>query len=316
MRIGIDILGGDYAPEATVCGAILASKSLPEGARLVLIGDKKSIVSICEHEHFDASQFDIEDTSVCIGMGEHPARAFAQKPNSSVVRGFKMLAHHEIDGFASAGNTGAMMVGAMQVIKSIPGVIRPCIATAVPRPGEHPLLLLDVGLNPDCGQEELNQYAILGSIYASSIFGINSPRVGLLSIGEEEGKGNLVTKAAHQLMKDSQLFNFIGNVEGNDLFNDKSDIMVCDGFVGNVMIKEAEAFYTMIRKRKIVDEFFEKFNFEHYGGTPVLGINAPVMIAHGISNDIAIKNLILHTAEVIKSNLCEKIKEAFKECPE
>jgi glycerol-3-phosphate acyltransferase PlsX len=316
MRIGIDILGGDFAPEATVCGAILASKSLPAGARLVLIGDKKSIVSICAREHFDASQFDIEDTSEFIGMGEHPARAFAQKPGSSVVKGFKMLAHHEIDGFASAGNTGAMMVGAMQVIKSIPGIIRPCIATAVPRPAEYPLLLLDVGLNPDCGQEELNQYAILGSIYASSIFGINSPRVGLLSIGEEEGKGNLVTKAAHQLMKDSPLFNFIGNVEGTDLFSDKSDIMVCDGFVGNVMIKEAEAFYTMIRKRKIVDEFFEKFNFENYGGTPVLGINAPVMIAHGISNDVAIKNLILHTAEVIKSNLCEKIKEAFKECPE
>lgn len=316
MRIGIDILGGDYAPDATVGGAILATSSLPSDTRLVLIGDKKRIISICQHEHFDASRFDIEDTSEFIGMGEHPARAFAQKPQSSVVKGFKMLAHCEIDGFASAGNTGAMMVGAIQVIKSIPGIIRPCIATAVPRPGEFPLLLLDVGLNPDCGQEELNQYAILGSIYANSIFGIKSPRVGLLSLGEEEGKGNLVTKAAHQLMKDSLQFRFIGNVEGSDLFTDKADVMVCDGFVGNVMIKEAEAFYTMIRKRKIVDEFFERFNFENYGGTPVLGINAPVMIAHGISNNTAIKNLILHTAEVIKSNLCEKIKEAFKECPE
>ncbi|HEX2394601.1 MAG TPA: phosphate--acyl-ACP acyltransferase, partial [Bacteroidales bacterium] len=244
------------------------------------------------------------------------ARAFMQKPGASVVKGFKLLAHGNIDGFASAGNTGAMMVGAMQVIKSIPGIIRPCIPATVPRTGEFPLVLLDVGLNPDCEQEELNQYAILGSIYAHCVLGIRSPRVGLLNIGEEEGKGNLVTKAAFQLMKDSTFFNFIGNVEGNDLFADKADVIACDGFVGNVMLKEAEAFYSMIRKRKIIDEFFEKFNFVNYGGTPVLGINAPVLIAHGISNDIAIKNLILHTAEVIKGNLCEKIKEAFKECPE
>jgi glycerol-3-phosphate acyltransferase PlsX len=316
MRIGIDILGGDFAPEATVCGAILATKSLPAGARLVLIGDENNISSICKREHFDVSLFDIVHTTSCIEMGEHPARAFAQKPDASVVKGFKLLAHREIDGFASAGNTGAMMVGAMQIIKSIPGVIRPCIAASVPREGDIPMLLLDVGLNPDCSQEELNQYAILGNIYAKNVLGVTSPKVGLLNIGEEEGKGNLVTKAAFQLMKDSKLFNFIGNVEGNDLFSGKADIMVCDGFVGNVMLKEAEAFYTMIRKHKIVDDFFEKFNFINIGGTPVLGINAPVLIAHGISNDVAIKNLILQTAEVIKGGFCEKIKEAFKECPE
>ncbi len=316
MRIGIDILGGDFAPEATVRGSILASELLPAGAKLVLIGDESSILNICREKGFDPSVFEIVHTSERIEMGDHPARAFMQKPSSSVVKGFKMLAHGQIDGFASAGNTGAMMVGAMQVIRSISGIIRPCIATSVPRPSEYPCLLLDVGLNPDCNQDELNQYAILGSIYAHNVIGIKAPRVGLLNIGEEEGKGNLVTKAAHQLMKDSTFFKFIGNVEGNDLFSDKADVIVCDGFVGNVMLKEAEAFYAMIRKRKIVDEFFERFNFEHYGGTPILGINAPVLIAHGISNDIAIKNLIIHAAEVIKSNLCEKIKEAFKECPE
>jgi len=316
MRIGIDILGGDYAPEATVCGAILATKSIPAGSRLVLIGDETSIRFICQRENFDPSVFDIVHTTEFIDMGEHPARAFAQKQNASVVIGFKLLAQHEIDGFASAGNTGAMMVGAMQVIKSIPGVIRPCIAATVPTQTEKPLLLLDVGLNPDCNQEELNQYAILGNIYARQILNIASPRVGLLNIGEEAGKGNLVSKAAYQLMKDSPVFNFIGNVESSVLFSDKTDVMVCDGFVGNIMLKEAEAFYAMVRKRKIVDDFFEKFNFVNYGGTPILGINAPVLIAHGISNDVAIKNLILHTAEVIKGNLCEKIKEAFKECPE
>ncbi|HLO61120.1 MAG TPA: phosphate acyltransferase PlsX [Bacteroidales bacterium] len=316
MRIGLDILGGDFAPEATVKGAILAAKILPSDSRLVLIGDQHAIQSICQREQFDSSVFDIVHTSECIQMGEHPARAFAQKPNASVVKGFKLLAHREIDGFASAGNTGAMMVGAMQIIKSIPGIIRPCIAASIPRPSEFPSLLLDVGLNPDCEQDELNQYAILGNIYSRYVVGINAPKIGLLNIGEEESKGNLVTKAAHQLMKDSTNFNFVGNVEGNDMFSDKADVLVCDGFVGNIMLKEAEAFYTMIRKRKIVDDFFEKFNFVNYGGTPVLGINAPVLIAHGISNDVAIKNLVLHTAEVIKSNLCEKIKEAFKECPE
>ena len=316
MRIGIDILGGDFAPEATVCGAIMAFENLTSDVRLVLIGDEQAVHSICKRENFDASAFDIIHTTDRIEMGDHPARAFVHKPNASVVKGFKLLARREIDGFASAGNTGAMMVGAMQVIKSIPGIIRPCIPASVPRPGEFPSVLLDVGLNPDCEQEELNQYAILGSIYSNCVLGVQSPRVGLLNIGEEESKGNLVTKAAHQLMKDSTFFNFIGNVEGTDLFGDKADVLVCDGFVGNIMLKEAEAFYTMIRKRKIVDEFFEKFNFVNYGGTPVLGINAPVLIAHGISNDAAIKNLIFHTVEVIKGDLCGKIKEAFKECPE
>jgi phosphate acyltransferase len=313
MKIGIDILGGDYAPEATVRGSILAASVLPASSRLVLIGDENIIRSICQRENFDPSVFEIVHTTDFIDMGEHPARAFMQKPEASVVLGFKLLAQGRIDGFASAGNTGAMMVGAMQVIKSILGVIRPCIAATVPRPDNKPLLLLDVGLNPDCNQDELNQYAILGSIYSRQVLNIPSPRVGLLNIGEEEGKGNLVTKAAYQLMKGSPKFDFIGNIEGNDLFGDKADIMVCDGFVGNVMLKQAEAFYTMIRKRKILDEFFEKFNFENYGGTPVLGINAPVLIAHGISNDVAIKNLILHAAGVINGNLCEKIKEAFKE---
>ncbi len=316
MRIGIDILGGDFAPDATVKGAILAAKSLPSDAKLVLIGDENRIQSICKEANFDYGVFDVVHTTEFIEMGEHPARAFMQKTDASVVKGFKLLARKEIDAFASAGNTGAMMVGAMQVIKSIPGVIRPCIATMVPRPFEKQSLLLDVGLNPDCNQEELSQYAILGSIYARYVMGITNPKVGLLSIGEEEGKGNLVTKAAHQLMKDSRLYDFIGNIEGSDFFSNKADVFVCDGFVGNIMLKEAEAFYTMIRKRKIVDDFFERFNFENYGGTPILGINAPVLIAHGVSNDIAIKNLIFHAVDVISSKLCEKIKEAFKECPE
>lgn len=313
MRIGIDILGGDYAPEAAVKGAILAHGELGSSATLVLIGDETAVKDVCAAKGFDPGVFEVIHTTDRIEMGDHPARAFAQKTDASVVIGFRMLAGGEIDAFASAGNTGAMMVGAMQVIRSIPGVIRPCIAATVPRTGDTPSLLLDVGLNPDCSQEELNQYAILGSIYARQVLHVSDPRVGLLNIGEEEGKGNLLAKAAHQLMKESEVFRFVGNVEGNDLFSEKADVIVCDGFVGNVMLKEAEAFYAMIRKRQIKDEFFEKFNFVHYGGTPILGINAPVLIAHGISNDVAIKNMIRHAAGVINGKLCEKIKEAFEE---
>jgi len=245
-------------------------------------------------------------------MGDHPIKSFSQKTDSSIVVGFRMLKEGRIDSFASAGNTGAMLVGAMQVIKSVPGIIRPAIAAAIPRLTEKPILLLDVGLNPDCRPDVLYQYAILGKIYARDVFGISEPRIGLLNIGSEDEKGNLLTKSTFQAMKDTTDFTFYGNVEGNDLFGDKVDVIICDGFIGNVMLKEAEAFYSLIRKRKIQDPFFEKFNFVHYGGTPVLGVNAPVLIAHGISNDIAIKNLIRQSIDVVKADIAGKIKEAFK----
>jgi glycerol-3-phosphate acyltransferase PlsX len=312
MRIGIDIMGGDYAPEAILLGSALAYKELPENTRLVLIGDENQITSICRTHSIPAENFEIVHASQQIEMGDHPIKAFSKKTDSSIVKGFRMLKEGKIDSFASAGNTGAMLVGAMQVIQSVAGIIRPAIAASVPRMAEKPTLLLDVGLNPDCRPDVLYQYAILGKIYSRDIFGIPEPRIGLLNIGSEDEKGNLLTKSTFQTMKDTTDFVFYGNVEGNDLFGDKVDVIVCDGFIGNVMLKEAEAFYSLIRKRKIQDPFFEKFNFINYGGTPVLGVNAPVLIAHGISNDIAIKNLILQSIDVVKANIIGKIKEAFK----
>jgi glycerol-3-phosphate acyltransferase PlsX len=312
MRIGIDIMGGDYAPEAILLGSALAYKELPENTRLVLIGDENQITSICRTHSIPAENFEIVHASQQIEMGDHPIKAFSKKTDSSIVKGFRMLKEGKIDSFASAGNTGAMLVGAMQVIQSVAGIIRPAIAASVPRMAEKPTLLLDVGLNPDCRPDVLYQYAILGKIYSRDIFGIPEPRIGLLNIGSEDEKGNLLTKSTFQTMKDTTDFVFYGNVEGNDLFGDKVDVIVCDGFIGNVMLKEAEAFYSLIRKRKIQDPFFEKFNFVNYGGTPVLGVNAPVLIAHGISNDIAIKNLILQSIDVVKANIIGKIKEAFK----
>ncbi len=312
MKIGVDAMGGDFAPDAIVIGAIQAQKELSSSERIVLFGDQQKIEAILKSEKANVSDFDIVHCSEVIEMGDHPAKSFSKKSDSSITVGFSWLAQNKIDGFASAGNTGAMLVGTMYTIKSVPGIIRPSIASYIPVSEEKFNLLLDVGINPDCRPDVLYQYGILGSIYAKLIFGVENPRVGLLNIGEEEEKGNLVTKSTHELMKDSTHFNFVGNVEGNQLFDDKkADVIVCDGFVGNVVLKEAEAFYHMLKKRKISDPFFERFNFENYGGTPILGVNAPVVIGHGISNSKAIKNMILQTRIVINSNLCGKIKEAF-----
>lgn len=313
MRIGLDVMGGDFAPDSTVLGALEAVKEFSKDTRLVLVGDEKKIIPILEKENCDPNQFDIVNSTETIEMGDHPAKAFAKKPNSSIAVGFQLLRNGEIDGFASAGNTGAMLVGVHYIIRTIPGVIRPAITSPIPTVNGNPTVLLDVGINPDCRPDVLYQYGILGSFYAKHVWKINNPRVGLLNIGSEESKGNLVVKSTHELMKDTNDFNFIGNIEGNDFFrNYKADVIVCDGFVGNVVLKVAEAFYSMIIKRGIKDKFFEKFNFINYGGTPILGINSDVIIGHGISNSVAIKNMILHTKGVIEANLIGKFKKVFK----
>lgn len=312
MRIGIDIMGGDYAPSATVLGAILARKELPETCTIVLIGDQTKILPLLEQENIDPALFEIVHSDEIIEMGEHPAKAFAKKQNSSIAIGFQMLSTGKLDGFASAGNTGAMLVGSMYTVKVIPGIIRPCISSVMPRLMGGDSILLDVGINADCRPDVLYQYAILGSIYAEFVHGVKNPKVGLLNIGSEEEKGNLLSRSTYELMKNSKDFNFIGNVEGNELFGDRADVIVTDGFTGNVVLKEAEAFYTLIKKRKIEDEYFNRFNFEIYGGTPILGINSTVVIGHGVSNDTAIKNMIIHTLEVAEAQINMKIKEAFQ----
>jgi glycerol-3-phosphate acyltransferase PlsX len=313
MRIGVDIMGGDFAPEATLSGALLARKELPGKTELVLFGDKDRIQEIATREGYDLSGFTVFHTPDSIEMGENPARAVSEKPGSGIVSGLRMLKVGELDGFASAGNTGAMLVGAMQIINSVPGVIRPCLAASIPNDRGRPTILLDIGLNPDARPDVLYQYGLLGSIYAELVHGITRPGVGLLNIGREEEKGNLLTRAAYQAMKETKDFNFIGNVEGNDFFRDNGiDVVVCDGFVGNVLIKELEAFYDLMRRRDIRDDFTEQFNFEQYGGTPILGILSPVVIGHGISNGPAIKNMILHTGNVIETDLFGKIKEKFQ----
>jgi glycerol-3-phosphate acyltransferase PlsX len=313
MKIGIDIMGGDFAPRETTLGVIQAIPELADNVKLVLFGDEHAISDQFSREGADISRVEIVHTTEVIGMDEHPTKAITQKQDSSISRGFEFLKKGEIDAFAGAGNSGAMMVGAMFSVKTIPGILRPAVCSVVPKENGQWGVFLDVGLNADCKPEMLVQFGILGSLFLEHVYNVPQPKVGLMNIGEEEEKGNMITQATHQLLKATKDLNFIGNIEGRDMFNTKADVIVCDGFTGNVMLKMAESFYELIKKRNIKDEYFDRFNYENYGGTPVLGVNAPVIIAHGISNARAIKNMIHITQKVTAAKLTEKIASAVQE---
>jgi glycerol-3-phosphate acyltransferase PlsX len=310
ITIALDILGGD-TPEANVLGAIAFANEASENVRTLLIGNEHEAKEIIEREGANPSLFSFLHTEDAIGMGDHPVKAFINKPESSIALGFGLLSHQKVDAFASIGNTGAMLVGAMQTIRTIPGVIRPCISSVYPQSDGSFSYVLDVGTNADCKPDVLYQFALLGSTYVKNVKNIDSPRVALLNIGEEEEKGNLITKAAYQLMKDSSQINFVGNVEGNDLFANKADVIVCDGFTGNIVLKQAEALYGLVKERQIEDDFFNRFNYEEYGGTPILGVNGNVLIGHGKSTPTAVKKMLKLAAEVAESQLPDKIRNAF-----
>lgn len=311
MKIGIDAMGGDFAPRECVQGALQVSKELGPNVHVVLFGDEPVLRTLIKEEGGAREQFTIVHCSESIGMAESPTRALQQKPNSSISIGFEFLKDGKIDAFAGAGNTGAMLVGSMYSVKTIEGVLRPALTSIVPRDNGKLGVLLDVGANVDCKPEMLLQFGIMGSLYAKLIYHINEPGVALVSIGEEEGKGNLLVKEASELMRQSDKLNFIGNIEGRDIFAEKADVMVCDGFVGNIILKFGESIYDMIKSRGIRDEYWDRFNYENYGGTGILGANAPVVIAHGISNAAAFRNMILLAREMVESRLVEAFKEVF-----
>ena len=270
LKIGVDAMGGDFAPEAAVKGAVMAVDAIGDECRIVLFGDEDRIRAVLKAENCAADRFDIVHTTEVIEMGDHPAKAFQQKTNSSIVVGFGYLAKGLINGFASAGSTGAMMVGSMQAVKPIEGVIRPTISTVAPTVTGGKVLLLDVGLNVDCKPEVLAQYGIIGSIYAQAMLGIRNPRVAVLNIGEEETKGNAQSKAAYELMKESEEFNFVGNVEGSHLFSGQvADVIVCDGFVGNTLLKTVEGLFRINKALKIPETpFWRDMNYEYVVSTP------------------------------------------------
>jgi glycerol-3-phosphate acyltransferase PlsX len=310
MRIGIDMMGGDFAPGSNIRGAIAATDALPDDVQVVLIGDRDLLNRYTDEHQLDIHSLEITHTSISVGMEDPPLKALKDKSEASLFLGHRMLLEGAIDGFCSAGNTGAMMVGAMQIITSIPGIIRPAIAAPIPNLEGVPSIMLDVGLNPDTRPDVLYQYGTIGTIYSKLVHGIEAPDVALLNVGLEESKGNLVTRSAYQLMKDSADFNFVGNFEANELFiSNRANVIVTDGFVGNMLLKEAEAFYRVVSTKGVCNGYFEMFNFENFGGTPILGVNAPLMIGHGISTEKAVRNMLLHTYEVIRADMINRLKE-------
>jgi len=312
MKIGLDIMGGDFAPQATVLGAIAAHKLLKPDEILVLFGDRNVAEAIFREQNFDPGNIEYVHTTEVIGMGEHPTKAVVQKPNSSISLGFKLLKEGAIDAFSSAGNSGAMLVGAMFSVKTIPGVLRPAITAIIPQIKGTLSVLVDVGANADCKPEYLPQFGTLGSLFAEYVYNMPNPRVALMNIGEEEEKGNILCQAAYPLMKDNKHINFVGNVEGRNAFEDFAEVIVCDGFTGNVVLKLAESIYEASVKRHIRDDFFDMFNYEQYGGSPILGVNAPVLVGHGISSPEAIKNMVVLSKNMVESDLTGKIKLAFQ----
>jgi glycerol-3-phosphate acyltransferase PlsX len=197
-------------------------------------------------------------------------------------------------------------------VKAIPGVLRPAVTSIVPQVNGGLGVLLDVGANADCKPDMLVQFATLGTLLAKYVYKIDNPRVGLVNIGEEEEKGNILTQATFPLLKSAQNINFVGNVESRHLFDDVADVMICDGFTGNIIIKLSESFYEIAHNKKINDEFFDRFNYEQYGGSPILGVNAPVVVGHGISKPEAIKNMVLLSKTVFESGVIDQITQAFQ----
>lgn len=303
------MMGGDFAPLEAIKG-VQEYLEEPNGnpAQVVLIGDEEKIKPLLSDYRLPPDSFTVVHAPQVIDMHEHPTKALKEKQQSSIALGFGLLANGKTDAFISAGNTGAMLVGALYSIKAIEGVLRPTISTIIPKENGETGLLLDVGLNSDCKPEHLNQFAIMGSVYAQNILGIDKPRVALMNIGEEEGKGNLLAQATYPLLKENRHINFVGNVEGRDLFVDKADVVVCDGFTGNIILKMAESLFEITQRKNINHEYFDRFNFENVGGTAVLGVSKPVIIGHGISKSKAFKNMLFLAQKMIEKEMLQKLQ--------
>ncbi|WP_460765110.1 phosphate acyltransferase PlsX [Niabella terrae] len=312
MIIGIDMMGGDYAPLEAVRGVkeYLLAHPIHE-LKLLLFGDATALQPLLVSEQVDEGLYEIVPTTQLIGMHEHPTKALKEKPDASISVGFRYLAAGKTDAFISAGNTGAMLVGAMFSIKTVEGIMRPTISSVIPKQNGSTGVLLDVGLNADCKPEQLNQFAVMGAVYSKYILGVDQPRVGLINVGEEEGKGNILAQATYGLLKENEAIDFIGNVEGRDLFNDKADVMVCEGFTGNVILKMAESIYDISSNQQLDNPYLNRFNFEIYGGTPVLGVEKPVIIGHGISHAVAFSNMIDVAVKMLHTDVLGKVKAAI-----
>nr|WP_239559167.1 phosphate acyltransferase PlsX [Sporohalobacter salinus] len=321
-------MGGDYAPDEIIKGAVESISEI-EG-KILLVGPKEVIEKKLRNYNYNLNKLEIIDAPDVIEMGETPAKAVRQKKDSSISVGVKLMRNGKADALVSAGSTGAVMAASLLKLGRIKGVKRPAIATVMPAL-EGETLVLDVGANVDSTPENMVQYALMGNIYAEQILHKSNPQIGLLSIGEEAKKGNELTKETHKLLKNLDI-NFIGNVEGRDIFTTTCDVVVCDGFVGNTILKTAEGLgktvFEMMKKelnRSFINKlgawFMEsslkqlkkKMDYAEYGGAPLLGVNGVVIIGHGSSKNKAIKNAIDVACESVKGQVLDQIKENINE---
>src|SRR5664279_4776673 len=332
-HIALDAMGSDKAPDPEIRGAILACRHLP--VRVSLVGREEELRPLlADHLQGEALPIDIVHASEIIGMDEKAALAVRNKRDSTMRVGLKQVREKHAAGFVTAGNTGAAMACAKMVLGALPGVDRPALAAIMPTSTGSPCVLLDVGANVDCKPHNLEQFAVMGEMYARRVLKIRHPRVGLLSIGEEEGKGNELSREAFPLLKQLPI-NFIGNVEGRDLFNGNCDVVVCDGFVGNVALKASEGLGKLVSdllresltktvtaqagallSRKALKEFKKRLDYREYGGAPLLGARGVCIVGHGSSNDRAIYNGIRVAAEFAQAGMNEGLEREFASRPE
>ncbi|MBI1938806.1 MAG: phosphate acyltransferase PlsX [Ignavibacteriales bacterium] len=329
-RIAVDAMGGDFAPKNELLGAVQAFNQNRD-FELILVGDQQKIKSVAQSENIDISSFSIHHASQVIDMYDKPTDAIKTKQDSSLVVGAKLVREKKADAFVSAGNTGAMMAASTLIMGRIEGVSRPTIGASFPTEKNKFCIVFDAGASVDSKPQHLFEYSVLGTIFAKEIYNQPDPTVGILNVGEEESKGNELTFAAYKLLKESKL-NFTGNVEGRDILKGKVDVVVCDGFVGNIILKFGESVLTFLRTRirgyaekglinkikalvvrSVLKASLSDMDYQTHGGVPLLGVNGISIIGHGSSTPLAIKNMILRAKEMYDKKLIHKFENALKD---
>ncbi len=329
IRIVLDAMGGDFAPLNEVSGAIIAAENFPDTLEIILSGKEKQIRDEILKHKVNLTNLSIVNADEIVSMHDSPTDSLKEKPNSSLSIGIKLMKEGKADAFVSAGNTGAVMAASILKLGRIEGVGRPTIGSLFPT-DKGRTMVFDVGASVDCKAVHLLEFAIMGSIYMKYIYGVERPRIGLLNVGEEKSKGDTLSLEAYELLEKSEL-NFVGNIEGRDVLTGAADIIVCDGFVGNVVLKFAEGVLEVIKgkfRNYASQGFFKKiwtgmmygtlknvvlkdFDYQEYGGVPLLGINGVTIIGHGKSSPIAIKNMIYKAEEMVSKRVNEQIREGL-----
>ncbi len=321
----VDAMGGDFAPAEVIKGALKAGRD--HGAHVILVGNTVKIREAADSEGFDISHLDIEESMQEVGMDESPSDVLKNKKESSIYIGSQLVGQGKGSAFLSAGNTGAVMACSLFNIKRIKGVFRPAIAAVVPL-ADSKFVLIDAGANADCKPAYLAQFALMGKVYSENILGVADPKIGIVNIGEEEKKGSEFAVETHKILKEMEGLNFVGNIEGREMFEGRADVVVTDGFTGNVILKAIEGLAKMffgeiksvftssltskiaaLTLKKPLRNMKNKFDSETYGGAQLLGLNAPVIISHGSSKAKAVSNAIRVGQESLKTDLVEKIKK-------